>query len=234
MFHVQHLLISVGRLTVIWGDRSTSSRRCWSATRNGSTSVWRWARNSLLRRWALKAHGHYCWSWIFMASTLISSCLGQAGEDGVQGQEHAGPPASGPLHHRTAWSFLHRAVDGWIRLPEPHQVSARMKPELGFMVALSTSLIGLDGSVILQAAGASQLTEGGYREAEEAAGEEEATILGSNASTQPGTEQAKEQEQQPGEWSVRRHFISSVYISLWQLIPFHIRFSQWHSDLFGQ
>lgn len=53
------------------------------------------------------------------------------------------------------------------------------------------------GSV--QAAGAGRLAEGGHREAEEAAGEEEAAVLGSDTSTQPGTEQAKEQEQQPGE-----------------------------------
>lgn len=55
------------------------------------------------------------------------SRLGQAGEDGMQGQKHAGPPSSGPLHHRTTRSLLHRAVDRRIRLPEPHQVSARMK-----------------------------------------------------------------------------------------------------------
>lgn len=31
----------------------------------------------------------------------------KAGEDGLQGQEHAGSPASRPLHHRTARSLLH-------------------------------------------------------------------------------------------------------------------------------
>lgn len=50
----------------------------------------------------------------------------KAGEDGLQGQEHAGSSASGPLHHRTARSLLHRAVDRWIRLPEPHQVSTQI------------------------------------------------------------------------------------------------------------
>lgn len=49
----------------------------------------------------------------------------EAGEDVLQGQKYAGPPAPGPLHHRAARGFLHRAVDGWIRLPEPHQVSSR-------------------------------------------------------------------------------------------------------------
>lgn len=67
------------------------------------------------------------------------------------------------------------------------------------MVALSTRVIGLRASVIPQAAGAGRLTEGGHREAEEAAGEEEAALFGSDTSNQPGTEQAKEQEQQPGE-----------------------------------
>lgn len=52
---------------------------------------------------------------------------------------------------------------------------------------------------IPQAAGAGRLAEGGHREAEEAAGEEKAALLGSHTSTQPGAEQAKEQEQQPGE-----------------------------------
>lgn len=50
----------------------------------------------------------------------------QAGEDGLQGQEHAGSSASGPLHHRTARRLLYRAVDRWIRLPEPRQVSNRI------------------------------------------------------------------------------------------------------------
>lgn len=117
----------------------------------------------------------------------------------MQGQEHAGPPASGPLHHRTARSLLHRAVDGWIRLPEPHQVSAQLRPTAGCVVALSTRVTGLHGSVVAQAAGAGRLAEGGHREAEEAAGEEEAAVHGSHTSTQPGAEQAKEQEQQPGE-----------------------------------
>lgn len=56
----------------------------------------------------------------------------------MQGQEHAGPPASGPLHHRTARRLLHRAVDGRIRLPEPRQVSAQLKSKAAFMVVLST------------------------------------------------------------------------------------------------
>lgn len=49
--------------------------------------------------------------------------LVKTGEDGLQGQKHAGPSSFGSLHHRTPRSFLHRTVDGWIRLPEPHQVS---------------------------------------------------------------------------------------------------------------
>lgn len=83
----------------------------------------------------IKAHSN---RHLFSAIHFTSPpCSGQAGEDGVQGQEHAGPPASGPLHHRTARSLLQRAVDGRIRLPEPHQVSARPKPEAGSVVALS-------------------------------------------------------------------------------------------------
>lgn len=47
----------------------------------------------------------------------------KAGEDGLQGQKHAGPSTFGSLHHRPPWSLVHRAVDRWIRLPKPHQVS---------------------------------------------------------------------------------------------------------------
>lgn len=46
----------------------------------------------------------------------------------------------------------------------------------------------------LQATRASQLAAGGHREAEEAAGEEETSLFGADASTQPGTEQTQEQE----------------------------------------
>lgn len=134
-WHCDGCLISnafVVRLTVIWGGRWMSSRRCWSDTRSGSSSAWPWARSSLLRRWVLKARNIcYFRFQMFTISGPISR-LGQAGEDGVQGQEHAGPPSSGPLHHRTTRSLLHRAVDGRIRLPEPHQVSARMKLKTGF------------------------------------------------------------------------------------------------------
>lgn len=45
-----------------------------------------------------------------------------------------------------------------------------------------------------QATGASQFAAGGHREAEEAAGEEETSLFGPDASTQPGTEQTQEQE----------------------------------------
>lgn len=70
---------------------------------------------------------------------------------------------------------------------------------------------------MLQAAGARQLPAGGHREAEEATGKEETTLYGPDTTTQPGAEQAKEQEQQPGEWSVRllfNYFTKSGYILL--------------------
>lgn len=114
-----------------------SSRRCWSDTRSGSSSAWPWARSSLLRRWVLKARNICYFRFRMFTTSGPISCLGQAGEDGVQGQEHAGPPSSGTLHHRATRSLLHRAVDGRIRLPEPHQVSARMKLKLGFRAKLS-------------------------------------------------------------------------------------------------
>lgn len=50
----------------------------------------------------------------------------KTGEDGMQGQEHAGPSTPGSLHHRTPRSFLHWAVDRWICLPESHQVRTQM------------------------------------------------------------------------------------------------------------
>lgn len=55
-----------------------------------------------------------------------------------------------------------------------------------------------------QAARANQLAAGGHWEAEEAAGEEETSLYGPDASAQPGTEQTQEQEQRPREWSVRQ------------------------------
>lgn len=52
--------------------------------------------------------------------------LVQAREDGVPWQKHAGPASTGTLHHGETWSIFHRAVDGWIRLPKPYQVSTFM------------------------------------------------------------------------------------------------------------
>lgn len=72
-----------------------------------------------------------------------------------------------------------------------------MKPKTSFAVAPSDRSAAI--LVFPQTAGASQLAEGGHGAAEEAAGEEEAGVLGSDTSAQHGTEQAKEQEHQPGE-----------------------------------
>lgn len=180
-----------------------NSRRCWSATRSGSTSVWPWARSSWWRRWV---------STMFTLPPLSEDgCdfhfiffVVEAGEDGVQGQEHARPSASGPLHHRTTRSLLHWAVDRRLRLPESHQVSKHDRHKGIFILsALRMRTFTLRCSCVFQAARADQLAAGGHREAEEAAGEEETSLHGPDASTQPRTEQTKEQEQRPGEWSVR-------------------------------
>lgn len=49
-------------------------------------------------------------------------CPEHTGEAGVSGEEHAGSTAFGSFHHCETWSLVYRAVDGWIRLPEPCQV----------------------------------------------------------------------------------------------------------------
>lgn len=48
----------------------------------------------------------------------------------MSGEEHAGPPPPGPLHHRQTRGVLHGAVDRWIRIPEPDQVRNPEKREL--------------------------------------------------------------------------------------------------------
>lgn len=68
-------------------------------------------------------------------------------------------------------------------------------------------MLTVDCSYVFQAARESQLTAGGHRAAEEAAGEEETSLHGPDTSAQPGAEQTKEQEQRPGEWSVRSQTI---------------------------
>lgn len=53
-----------------------------------------------------------------------------SGEAVVSGEEHAGPPPPGSLHHRQTRGILHGAVDRWIRIPEPDQVRNPAKREL--------------------------------------------------------------------------------------------------------
>lgn len=55
----------------------------------------------------------------------MTVCSVEAGEDGVQGQEYAGPSPTGPLHYSATRRIFHRAMDRWIRLSEFNQVSPR-------------------------------------------------------------------------------------------------------------
>lgn len=133
IFDAGNPFMSRFRQTVIWGGRSTSSRRCLNDTRSAWISAWPCPRSCSLKKYVtVKVLGLFYWLFLCKLLTLAKdsmlrclffSSLVQTGENGVPWQKHAGPAAAGSLHHSQAWSIFYRAVDGWIRLPEPHKVS---------------------------------------------------------------------------------------------------------------